>query len=93
MIVKTDWEGLPIPENEPPDQEVLAWEIEPHPNREYDLLVDRSWHNVRDYFLVQLEEMLERFVADHTREELLREEFVVRFRVRSYRLEDLPESD
>ena len=92
MSKTTDWEGQPIPEGEKPSDIVLAWEISPHPtNREYDLYVERSWQGMLDYLTCSgIEELLERFVCDHTKEELLAEELVIRIRVRKWAIEDLP---
>ena len=91
MSKTTDWEGQPIPEGEKPSDTVLVWEIEPHPNRKYDLYVERSWQEMLNYLTGQgLEELLERFVRDHTKEELLTEEVVIRIRVRKWAIGDLP---
>ena len=92
MTKKTDWEGQPIPEGEKPSDVVLAWEVEPHPtNRKYDFYVERSYHDMMGYLTgCGIEELLERFTRDHTEEELLKEEVVIRIRVRKWALEDLP---
>lgn len=75
---QTDWEGLPVPENEPDDKEILVWEVSPHFDSTYDVCVERSWQRMLEYVSDGLEEWLERYTV----EELLEEPVKLSFRLR-----------
>lgn len=74
----TDWEGRPIPENETPDTDILVWEVSPHPDTKFDVLLERSWQQMLDYIKSELDGMIENQAED----ELLEVPFIISFRLR-----------
>lgn len=80
---ETDWEGHPVPSDEPDDKSILVWEVSPHPQQTYsseegDVMWCRSWQEMLGTVGDHLEEMLEGV----DREDLIHEGFAVKFRLR-----------
>lgn len=67
-----DYQGRPVPENEPDDKVILVWTISPHPmTDEYSHLVCRSWQDMLDtfkYMDIFLEQLLEKMTVGQYKE-------------------------
>ena len=59
-IVRTDWHGLPVPEDETPETRIKWWEVDPHPTQPGYVLRERSWQKMLEFVGGSLDQLLER---------------------------------
>lgn len=45
----TNWEGLPVPPDEQPEDKINVWEVEPHIDTGWDVAIIRSWQEMLDF--------------------------------------------
>lgn len=83
---KTDWQGKPVPDDEPDDKVIQVWEITPHPDGFHSHAVIRSWQDVNE-FMCRVPEMY----LDGSDETECREGVTVRIRLRNMTVYDYGE--
>jgi len=54
-----DWDGRPVPDNEPDDKEIMVWEIEPAHTSEYDGVLIRDYRKAMQYARERLESIMD----------------------------------
>lgn len=48
-LMKYNYEGIKITEDEPDDKIIKVWEIDPHPDPNYDVCWVRDYYEMQDY--------------------------------------------
>ncbi len=66
-IDTTDWEGKPVPDNEPEDATIKVWSVPRMKTEEADLVLIRSYQRMQEY----IEENLSVWLEDYTTDELM----------------------
>ena len=83
----TDHNGYDVKPDEPPDKEILVWEIEPHlQHSDYDYMVERSWQEM----LALVANNLEYFLERHDEAQLM-EGVTIKFKLKKMQKSDYDE--